>query len=413
VSLPRETLLHTGPGNAILTNFGVWSPDGERIVFDRRNDALGERFDGTTIETVNVKTGEVRELYRSSGCGAATFFPDRDRVVFMVGPENPTPEWTYAATRRSGVMIDCDSPQHTIAFDARDVVAPYTPGALRGGSHVFAKHPTKPWVSYTYEDHICESSTTGEANRRTIALGILGKPVKPPRTHERNRDGTAYCVVTFPTVDPRTAKPGDVVRACEEAWIGDTNALAVIGDTASVNGSIVREAYRLDVPDDPTRVGFHPLQGTVERYPAPPAGIVATRLTHTEGEPHPGLSGPRHWLRSSADGSIGFLMKDGAGVPQFQVVSASGGPIRRLTHGPQSIESAFTWHPSRPWVAFVRAGIVTILDATTGETWPLTAPGPPAGTPLPLACVFSPTGDRIAFQRRHAGVNRISIVPVA
>ena len=58
----------------ILTNIGVWSPDGQRIVYDVRSDPAGERFDGTRIETVDVESGAVRRLYESGNsacCGVA------------------------------------------------------------------------------------------------------------------------------------------------------------------------------------------------------------------------------------------------------------------------------------------------------------------------------------------------------
>jgi len=411
-----ETVLETGD-NAILTNFGVWSPCGTWIVFDRRSDAYGERFDGTTIEAVHVPTGELRQLYRSGNgahCGAAAFFPDRDRVAFMVGPEHPTADWTYGPTHRSGLLIDLEKPGAALPFDARDLLAPYTPGALRGGSHVYAKHPTRPWVSFTYEDHVCETATAGEANRRTTALGILDRPVAVPLAHDRNANGSAFCVVTFPTVDPRSAKPGEAIRACEEAWIGTTTSLAVLGDTIAADGSIVREVHRVDLPNDPTLAADGPLQGTRECRPAPPAGIRVTRLTHTEGDRFPGVAPPRHWLRSDSDGSrIGFLKRDESGVAQFHVVPTAGGTAVQLTTGRHGIASAFTWHPSRPWVAFIRGGAVTILDADTRKTWPLTVVGRAGTEPLPLACVFSPNGDRVAFQRRAAGINRICVAAVA
>src|SRR4026209_2799093 len=67
----------------ILTNTNVWSPDGRWIVYDTRSDPAGEKFDGHTIEIVNVDKGEVRELYRSRNgacCGVATFSPKADKV---------------------------------------------------------------------------------------------------------------------------------------------------------------------------------------------------------------------------------------------------------------------------------------------------------------------------------------------
>src|SRR5687768_1475102 len=49
----------------ILTNTNVWSPDGRWIVYDTRSDPAGDKFDGSTIEIVNVETREVREIYRA------------------------------------------------------------------------------------------------------------------------------------------------------------------------------------------------------------------------------------------------------------------------------------------------------------------------------------------------------------
>src|SRR5262245_4494372 len=73
-----ERQLTHGPGGRILTNTGVWSPDGDWIVYDTRSDAPGESFNGEFIELVNVRTGEVRKLYRARNgahCGVVTFHP--------------------------------------------------------------------------------------------------------------------------------------------------------------------------------------------------------------------------------------------------------------------------------------------------------------------------------------------------
>jgi Tol biopolymer transport system component len=46
----------------ILTNIGVWSPDGEWVVYDTGSTPAGDQFDGTRIEKVTVHSGEVRVL---------------------------------------------------------------------------------------------------------------------------------------------------------------------------------------------------------------------------------------------------------------------------------------------------------------------------------------------------------------
>src|SRR6185369_7564787 len=73
-----EKQITRGPGNRILTNIGVWSPDGRWIVYDVRSGPAGEAFDGRRIEVVNVETGEVRVVYTSQNdacCAAASFNP--------------------------------------------------------------------------------------------------------------------------------------------------------------------------------------------------------------------------------------------------------------------------------------------------------------------------------------------------
>src|SRR5262245_20279620 len=131
----RERQLTRGPGGRILTNIGVWSPDGQWIVYDTRSDPAGTVFDGDTIEMVNVVTSEVRPLYHStngSHCGAATFHPRDQQIVFMQGPENPTPEWSYGPYHRQGALVDLAHPGEARTLDARNLTPPFTPAALRG-----------------------------------------------------------------------------------------------------------------------------------------------------------------------------------------------------------------------------------------------------------------------------------------
>ena len=152
-----ERQLTSGPGGRILSNTGVWSPDSQWIVYDTRPDSEGSVFGGKTIEMVNVVTGEVKELYRSRNdarCGVVTFHPHEWKVAFILGPEHPTPDWQYCAWHRQGVVVDVNQPGVKTNLDARDITPPFTPGALRGGSHVHVWDPAGQWVSFTYEDHV-------------------------------------------------------------------------------------------------------------------------------------------------------------------------------------------------------------------------------------------------------------------
>src|SRR6266850_841153 len=123
----------------ILTNTGVWSPDSDWLVYDTRPDAEGAVFEGKTIEMVNVRNGEVRTLYEPRNgafCGAATFDPSGKRVVFMLDPEHPSTNWAYCAWHRQGVLVGVNAPGKGQNLDARDLTPPFTPGALRGGTHL-------------------------------------------------------------------------------------------------------------------------------------------------------------------------------------------------------------------------------------------------------------------------------------
>lgn len=144
--------------------------------------------------------------------------------------------------------------------------------------------------------------------------------------------------------------------------------------------------------------------------PAPPLGVTQRRLTFG------GVGGPRHWLRSSPDGSrIGFLRSDRNGVVQLWTVSPGGGDAVQVTAGRQAVESAFTWHQDGERVACVIGGRVCAVNATTGRVHPLTAPGAADVAPRPEACVFSPDGSRVAFVRRlpHGGRSYNQICHVA
>jgi Tol biopolymer transport system component len=431
--MPTVVQLTSGPGGRILTNSAVWSPDQQWIVFDSRSDPAGDVFDGTKIQVVHTTTREVRTLYESKNgacCGVASWHPLKNQVVFILGPEQPTPDFSYAACRRQGVMVSADQPGQIVNLDARNLESPYTPGALRGGTHLHMFNADGQQVCFTYEDHVLESAPQSIAveNRRNIGVSVLGIPVQVPKKHPRNHDGNAYSVlVTQTNWDP---KPGsdEYQRAFEEAWVGTSGylllsgtrqnqAIAFQGHVRTTSGTIISEVFVVDLPDSLTHLGTEPVEGTPTQMPAPPRGAKSRRLTHTANDKFPGIQGPRHWLRSSSDGSqIGFLKKDDQGIVQFWTVSPNGGPPRCVTRNLHSVASAFTWHPDGKRVAFVMDGSVCVTKVDSGETRRLTARQETDTAPRPEACVFSPDGKRIAFVQPEwldgKPVNQICIVSV-
>ncbi len=426
VAPAEERQVTFAPRGHVLTNTAVWSPDGLWLVYDVREDP--EVFAGDRIERVHVLTGEVEVVYRApngSACGVVTWHPALPRLVFIQGPETPDENWTYGPSRRRGVLVDLREPEGSALrvrpLDAMDYAPPFTPGALRGGSHVHVHSPDGLAVSFTYEDEVlarpdAKRSTEAEPNQRNIGVSFRSPgPVRVAPDHPRNHDGDWFSVLVSRTVARPRPGTDEISRAFEEGWIGHAgytradggrqrHALAFLGRVTALDGREHDEVFVVDLPEDPASAAVgEPLEGTCLTRPAPPKGTRQRRLTFTDTDPHPGVQGPRHWLRSSPDGEhIAFLRLDARGVAQFWLVAPRGGPARQLTELAEApgIASAFSWSPDGRALAAVVNGRVCLVDAGDGSVRSLTAPGPAEFAPLPLACVFSPDGGLIAFQRK-------------
>lgn len=400
----------------VLTNHAVWSPDGRWLIYDLRESP--ENFTGTRIEIVNVETLAVHVLYTAphgSACGVATWHPSLPRAIFIQGPEQPTPEWNYGASRRRGVMVDFGGDGLGTPLDAMNYAPPFKAGALRGGSHVHQFSPDGRRVSFTYDDELLsrppDDGRAREPNQRNVGVALPAGPVRVHRQHPRNHDGDWFSVLVTRTVAQPRPGSDEISRACEEGWIGtegylredgsrQTHALAFQGTVVAGDGREHVEVFVVDLPADLTRAGDEPLEGTMTRRPAPPHGVVQRRLTFTGDRAHRGVQGPRHWLRSSPDGSrIAFLMKDHGGVVQLWLVSPQDGELRQLTRNESDIASAFSWSPDGRWIAHVMDGSVCLTDAREGRTIRLTPRREADSAPSSLACVFSPDGKRVACQR--------------
>jgi len=418
-----ERPITSAPHGHNLTNTGVWSPDSQWIVYDTRFGAQGSTFDGNSIEAVNVATGEVVRLYESKNgahCGVVTWHPRAWKVAFILGPEHPTPDWQYSFCHRQGVIVDWANRGRAIPLDARDLVPPFTPGALRGGSHVHVWDAAGDWISFTYNDSLVESDI------RDICVGIPGEQFEVASSHERNHPGDFFSVVVSrTTANPRPGSE-EIMRACEEAWVGvngytrldgsrQKRALAFQGTVVSDDGESIAEVFIADLPEEITQPGIGPLAGTADHRPFPPKHVTQRRLTYTADRKFPGLQGTRHWLRTSPDGSrIACLMKDDAGITQLWTVKPGDGTCLQLTFNPHSVSSAFTWSPDGGSIAHTMDNSVFLTDTSTGRGRRVTTRVEDASAPLSDACVFSPDGEKIAFMRRKnvAGVeaNHICVV---
>jgi len=236
-------------------------------------------------------------------------------------------------------------------------------------------------------------------------------PVKVAKDHPRNHDGSAFSVVVTHTVNQPRPGSDEISRAFEEGWIGkdgyirsdgtrQRRAVAFQGNVTTVRGETISEVFVADIPDDVSVPGEEPLEGTATSRPAPPRGTCQRRITYTADRKYPGLQGPRHWLRSSPDGSrIAFLMRDDEGIVQLWTVSPNGGQPQQITCNEFDIASAFTWSPDGRFLAYIGDNSVFVTEVATGRSTRLTPRSADSAAPRPQACVFSPDGARIAYVR--------------
>lgn len=410
-----ERVLTTRATGHLIHNSQVFSRDGRHIVFDSRNDETALAT-STRIGMVEIASGIETTIYETSrgspqgpGAGAATFSPVADEIVFIHGLDHASPEFPYAAHRRSAALASPASPGTMSRLDARDATAPFTPGALRGGTHAHHWSGDGQMLSFTYNDAVVPAPGPAPADLRTVGVIVRNRPVSvaDPRPGEEF-SGLGFTVLVVP-VKPAPA-PGELSRAFEEGWVGvdgyrrpdgsrQRRALAFIGNTVAADGRPVSEVFIADLPDDLTRPGADPLEGTARDLPAPPAGVIIRRLTRTENTPRPGLQGPRHWLRASPDGStIAFLDEDEQGIVQIFGISPNGGEPRPLSRLRQSVDTPFTWSPDGRYLAASAGGRIVLITTANDRAEFLTPPSAPGQQPR-HGVVFSPDGRRLAFNR--------------
>ncbi|GAA4781021.1 DUF3748 domain-containing protein [Olivibacter ginsenosidimutans] len=412
----EKQLTFSAEGHTIH-NTQVFSKDGQWIVYDTRNDdtQIGST---SSIELVHTKTGERRVLYRTNhqstygpGVGAATFSPVADTVIFIHGIRNADISQPYSATRRTGVAIAIDHPLKPIFMDARDIMPPFTKGALRGGTHAHSWSGDGQWISFTYNDYIMEQLAKKDSSvrdLRTVGVMVPGTVQVEADTADENNSGQRFSAIVAKVVDHPEPGTDEIDKAYDEGWIGGRGylrkdgswqhrAIAFQGDTRNTKNKLVTEVFVLDLPDDiyePASVD-EPLEGTIDQRPGVPKGIIQRRLTHTEK----GIIGPRHWLRSTTDGKlIAFLTEDKQGFVQLYSVSPQNGEIKVLTHNHFSVTGPFNFSPDGQYIAYPGDGSIWVTKVASGETVRITEKFAENDKPIG-APVWSPNGKMIAYNR--------------
>ncbi len=389
------TLTKSASGHTLHHN-GVFSPDDEWIVFDGRNDdtKIGET---STIGMVNVRTGEERQIYKTSnqtvfgpGVGAASFSPRENTVIFIHGLYDANQTRPYDITRRFGLAIHTDEPMKGIHMDARDVVAPYTPGSLRGGTHSHCWNGDGSLISFTYNDEFVDPDL------RVVGVMLSSGREIVVSEANGNNNGKLYSAIVSDVVREPKWGSDEISKAFDECWIGSSGGeqMAFQGNTCNKEGETITEIYTVKV--DPKLVLKDSVAvGKGGNRPQVPDGIRQTRLSRTTK----GLSNLRHWLRSSPDGRFVYaLAKDEDERNQLVQCEVATGEFTYISNLDFSIESPINIDSKGEKIAFVANNNVYVFDLQTKKTERLTAN---SGNDLKVvgAPVFSRKGDKIAFNQ--------------
>ncbi|RRN77936.1 DUF3748 domain-containing protein [Pseudoxanthomonas sp. SGD-10] len=399
----------------LLNHTQVFSPDGRWVVYDTRNDdsKIGST---STIEMVNIETGEIKELYHTQnqteygpGVGAATFSPTENKVIFIQGIRNSNKEKPYGFTRRNGVAIDVVNPGNPIYMDARDIIPPFTAGALRGGTHAHSWSGDGSMVVFTYNDYVIEQLSKNDTtvqDLRMVGVMFPKKVLVKEDTAFENNNGEMFSVIISEVKENLEPGTDEIDRAFDECWIGTDGyinaagkrikkAVAFQGNVRDAQGNIKTEIFIVDLPEDLTKPGEYPLEGTERVRPGLPQGVQQRRLTHLAN----GVQGPRHWLRSTPDGSvILFLSRDGDGFINVFSASVNGGEEIQITRNKFDVQSGINLSPDGKYVSYVAENAIFVTEITTGKSTQLTESTDDSSKPVG-AVMWSPNGEKLVYNR--------------
>ncbi len=404
------------PQNHNLDNGDNFSPDDKWLVYDTRSNGIGRN---TKIEKVNVETGARQLVYRTSnqsdygpGVGAAFYAHNQNRIAFIHGLKNCNAENPYAKWRRFGMIVDEDNNSQVIA-DARDITFPYTPGALRGGTHRHEWSHDGEWLAFTYDDAIMEQlerKTGKKVNLRTMGVTKLGTPVAVDKDWDgENHAGSGFSVLIVKIVPEPEVLSDEISSAYGDSWVGQKGYLKETGDyqrarvflgkTRDKNSGIVSEVFIVDIPEQIDIPGDHgPLAGTEETMPSVPMGAIQRRLTRTVDNKYPGVA----YVRSSPDGSIiSYFAKDSTGKIQLFFMPTNGGEVQQVSfcQDLRISSSTLRWNPNGKEIAFVAEDRVYACNVEPGADFGELRPLSQQYATAPQNLVWSHDGKNIAFNR--------------
>lgn len=409
----REIQLTFAPFGHCLNSTQCFSPDGKQLVYDTRNDDAALAANGQ-IRVVNIATGEDLLVYETKnqsffgpGVGAATWSPDGRYWLFLGGIQNADKTRPYSFTRRTGIAVSCLAPGEAIWMDARHVEPPYTAGALRGGTHAHTWSGQDGWISCTYNDAVMEAAArldSSVADLRTVAV-LLPRTVHVPEADGvENKSGQMYAVIIAPVLNTPTPGSDEISKAFDECWIGENGyiandgtrirkAIAYQGHARDGQGQLKTEIFIADLPDQSASLVGD--VGSDRSLPRVPDAIQNRRISFLKDGVSPT---PRHWLRSTADGSlIGFYAVDENDMVQLWGISPNGGQARQLSQLPVSADGPFNFSPDGAYAACPAGNRIWLVRLSDGATAAVTSEQYPS--PLNGAVIWSPNGNKLAYNR--------------
>lgn len=401
-----------------LDNNINFSPDGRRVVFDCRDE--GGINTNTRLGCVDIETGAVSILYAQKppalGVGAVSFLNEGSIIAIHA----LTNGLLYDFTVRGGMIIAADGSGAHRWLDSRNVTPPFTPGALRGGTHKHEPDASGVWVGFTYNDHLMKGLG---ADLRQVGVSLRGRTVAvPDRPDGANFQGESFTVLlTNCVADPR---PGsDEYRRAEgDCWVGRhgyrkgtgrqrarafRGSVAVPGEPA-----VLGDVFIVDVPDDLTVPGdLGPLEGTMRTFPAPPKGALVRRLTRTAAHSDPRLRGVSGHLRADGAGEwisfIGKTLRRGEVTAQVFVVSPVTGEVRQVSDIEEGVIGDPRYSPDGAYVAACAGdGSVMAFDTTEGR-WGQSRRLTRRNRAPARNIVISPDSSVIVYNRRMDGVEQV------
>lgn len=394
------------PKNHNLDNNDNFSRDGRFLCYDTR-ETVGPGIENCqSIEMVEIATGAETVLYRpeasvtgaeaAPGVGAVSFSPVADEAIFIHGPlvEDVQERGYYAKPNRTGAIVPADGSGTVTWADRRDVETgrPTLPGAHRGGTHRHEYSLDGQRIGFTYDDFLLPQYG------RTI--GYMERHASAPA------GATHYFALLVSVVPEAEAKPGDLVYAAGDSWIGREGLMrGFIGRTKNGDQSL----YVVDVPRDVDITTAR--AGDAEVFPAPPEGLTVRRLTHSYAE---GI------VRGTVEGDrIAYYGKDASDRMQVFIIPSNGSD-RASDPALRPVQATFfedgagpgvRWHSSGNSIACTSGGGVAVTCVEPGPRFGETVFLTPQGDGVErINLVWSPDGSMLAYNRAVATEDESGVV---